>query len=115
MIRLSMILLFGKRIKAIRFFIIDKSVALWKKLLIGFATLYLISPIDLIPLMFFPVAWIDDLFLWICVVYLFKDELDSYDEYGNKKDKEDFKDKDIIEDVEFEVKQDNDNKEDVYE
>ncbi len=110
MIRWPMLIIFGRRLKAIKYFIKDKNVAFWKKLLIGFATIYLFTPIDLIPIVFFPIAWMDDLFLWICVIWLFKDELDSYGEQGNvdlsKKYQEDI----VIEDVDFQINEDEEKK-----
>ena len=49
-----------KRIKAIRFMMADKSVPKRKKALIVFGIIYLFLPIDLIPPILFPIAWVDD-------------------------------------------------------
>lgn len=98
-----------KRIKAIRFMMVDKSVAKWKKLLIILGLLYIIWPYDLIPIVLFPIAWMDDLLLWIWILWTFRDTLDSY-WIGEKNIdiKKDFRDKNIVDDVDFTVEDDKD-------
>ncbi len=93
-----------KRIKAIRFMMVDKKVPIRKKLIVVFGLIYLFSPIDLIPLVIFPVAFLDDIIIWTCILYYLRDILDSYwmgdkpQDYSKKFDKDK-----IIEDVEFTV------------
>ena len=48
-----------KRIKAIRFMMKDRSVPKRKKALIIAGIIYLFLPVDLIPPILFPIAWVD--------------------------------------------------------
>lgn len=93
-----------KRIKAIRFMMKDKSVAWWKKGLIIFGIVYLFLPIDLIP-PFIPVLGIlDDLFLWIFILWFLQKELDKYWYGETPKDySQKFTGKKVIDDVEYDV------------
>ncbi|WP_205666576.1 DUF1232 domain-containing protein [Aminipila luticellarii] len=93
-----------KRIKAIKSMMMDKSVPRRKKLLIILGIIYLVSPIDLIPPVLFPIAWMDDLVVWIWILLHLKDELDKY-WVGDKAEdlSKNYKGKDIIEDAEYEV------------
>lgn len=67
-----------KRIKAIKFMLKDKNVALWKKALVVFGIIYLIMPFDLIPIMIFPVNFLDDIILWVWILVMLRDTLDNY-------------------------------------
>lgn len=67
-----------KRIKAIRFMMKDKTVAKRKKALIVFGIVYLFLPVDLIPPVIFPIGFLDDLILWIWILWTLKDTLDQY-------------------------------------
>ena len=94
-----------KRIKAIRFLIMDKEVHLWKKALIVAGLVYLFLPIDLIPQVLFPIAWMDDLVLWIWILWVLRKTLDKYwmgetEDYSKK-----YKNKEVIDNVEYEVKE----------
>ena len=89
-----------KRIKAIRFMMKDKTVHLWKKALIAVGLVYLVNPINLIP-----IAWVGDLVLWIWILWILRKTLDKYwmgetVDYSNK-----FKSKEVIDNVEYEVKE----------
>ena len=93
-----------KRINAIRFMMKDKMVPWYKKALVVFGIVYLIMPVDLIPITLFPVAGLDDLVLWGIILYYLRDELDKYwlgekvvDLSGH------FRDKNIVDDVKYEV------------
>lgn len=93
-----------KRIKAIRFFLKDKKVPKRKKLIIIAGIIYLISPVDLIPPVLFPIAWMDDTILWTFIILYLKDELDKYwigEKTADPKKK--YRGKEIIEDVNYEV------------
>lgn len=93
-----------KRIKAIKFMMKDKKVAWWKKGLIIFGIIYLFLPIDLIP-PFIPVlGFLDDLFLWIFILWFLSSELDRY-WYGEKpKDySQRYNSKKFVDDVEYHV------------
>ena len=85
-----------KRIKAIRFMMADRSVPKRKKALVIAGIIYLFLPIDLIPPILFPIAWMDDLALW----------LDKYWNGGKTYDySKKYRDKTFVDDVEYEVKE----------
>lgn len=94
-----------KRLKAIKYFLKDKTVPKRKKALIIFGLVYLILPIDVIPPILFPFGFIDDAVLWIYILWTLKDELDKY---WNGEKAEDlskkFETERIVDDVSFEVK-----------
>ena len=84
----------------------DKTVPKRKKLLIVLGIIYLFLPIDLIPPVLFPFGFLDDLVLWIWIIWHLKDTLDQY--WVGEKEVDlsrDFKNKDIVEGVEFAVDQ----------
>lgn len=96
-----------KRIKAIRFMLADKSVPKRKKALIIFGIIYIFLPIDLIPPILFPIAWIDDLILWILILWYLSSELDKYWTGGKPKDfSKKYNGKTFVDDVEYEVNED---------
>lgn len=102
-----------RRIKAIRFMLADKSVPKRKKALIIFGIIYLILPVDLIPPILFPIAWIDDLILWIFILYYLSNELDKYWTGGKPKDfSKKYHGKNFVDDVEYEVNEKKDKGED---
>ena len=93
-----------KRIKAIKFMMADKSVPKRKKALIVFGIIYLFLPIDLIPIVLFPIAWVDDLALWIFILWYLRSELDKYWLGGKSKDlSKKYRGKTFVDDVEYEV------------
>ena len=67
-----------KRIKAIRFMMADKTVSKWKKLLVILGIIYLFLPLDLIPPVLFPFGFVDDIILWLAILYYLRNILDSY-------------------------------------
>ena len=93
-----------KRIKAIRFMLADKTVPKRKKAIIVLGLIYLFLPVDIIPPVFFPVGFLDDLILWLWILWHLRDELDKYwigpraDDLSKK-----YKGKTIIDDVDYEV------------
>lgn len=98
-----------KRIVAIKALMMDKTVPKRKKLLVIFGIIYVIIPFDIIPIVLFPIAWMDDLILWIFIIWHLKDYLDKYWMGEKTVDiKKNFSNKDIIEDTEFEVEDDDD-------
>lgn len=96
-----------KRIKAIKFMMKDKAVSFRKKLLIILGIIYLFLPFDLIPAVVFPIAWVDDLILWLWILWHLKDELDKYwlGETAEDLSKK-YKGKKIIDDASFKVEPD---------
>jgi uncharacterized membrane protein YkvA (DUF1232 family) len=68
-----------RRIKAVPKFLKDKRVALWKKLLIALGLVYLVLPFDFIPPIIPVFGWLDDIILWLYLLYYLRDQLDSYD------------------------------------
>lgn len=93
-----------KRIKAIKFMMKDKNVPKRKKALVIAGIIYLFMPFDLIPIALFPIAWLDDLILWIWILYHLRETLDKY-WMGEKPNDYSKKYKDTIEGVEYEVKE----------
>ncbi|MDD4377531.1 MAG: DUF1232 domain-containing protein [Eubacteriales bacterium] len=96
-----------KRIQAIKFLLRDPEVPKRKKALVIFGILYLFFPIDVIPIIVFPFGITDDIILWAFILWHLKDELDKY-WYGEPKEdfSKKFRDKDIVEGVQFEVSED---------
>ena len=93
-----------KRIKAIPYMMRDKTVPRRKKALIIFGLIYLVLPVDLIPPILFPFGFIDDLIIWIFILLHLKDQLDLYWQGEKNEDlSKKFRDKDIVEGVEFNV------------
>ncbi|GHU49692.1 hypothetical protein FACS1894127_3540 [Clostridia bacterium] len=93
-----------KRIGAISSMMRDKTVPKRKKVLIIFGILYLFSPIDLIPPVLFPIGWVDDLVIWLWIIFHLRDTLDSYWKGKENADfSKKYEDKDVI-DADFEVK-----------
>lgn len=94
------------RIKAISSMMKDKTVPKRKKALVILGIIYLFLPVDLIPPVLFPVGFLDDIVLWLWIIWHLKDTLDQYWEGEKEVDlSKDFKDKDIVEGVEFTVNQ----------
>ena len=92
------------RIKAIKAMMADKTVPKRKKLLIVLGLVYLVMPLDLAPVVLGPVAAVDDLVLWLWILWNLKDTLDAY-WIGEKVDdfSKDFSGKNLVEGVEFNV------------
>ena len=95
-----------KRIKAIRFMMADKTVPKRKKALIVLGIIYLFLPVDLIPPILFPIAWVDDLILWFWILWHLREELDKYWLGGKEVDlSKKYRGKTFVDDVEYEVKE----------
>lgn len=98
------------RIKAISSMMADKTVPKHKKLLVVLGIIYLFLPVDLIPPILFPFGFLDDLVLWVWIIWTLKDTLDTY--WIGEKEQDfsgNYSKKDIIEDVAFTVNQEEDN------
>ena len=102
-----------KRITAIRFMMKDKAVSIWKKALIIAGIAYVVMPIDLIPIAILPVSWLDDVLLWLLILWYLRHELDKYwlgekpADFSKK-----YHGKNVVDDVEYEVKEDEDKDDD---
>ena len=102
-----------RRIKAIKEMMKDKTVPKRKKALVIFGLIYLFLPVDLIPPVLFPFGFLDDLVLWLFIIWHLSDILDTYwmgektEDYSGK-----FKSKDLVENVSFDVDEDGDGKAD---
>ncbi len=95
-----------KRIQAIKFMLKDPKVKKRKKLLVILGLVYLVMPIDLIPAVIFPIGFIDDIILWLWILYHLRETLDNYWLGEKTVDlSKEYKGKTIIDDVEFEVKE----------
>ena len=95
------------RFKAIRFMMADKTVPKTKKALIIAGIVYLFLPFDLIPAMVFPLSLIDDVIVWLLIIWYLKKELDVYWTGEKKYDlSKKYRSKDIVDDVEFKVEED---------
>ena len=95
------------RLKAIRFMMVDKTVPKTKKALIIAGIVYLFLPFDLIPALVFPLSLIDDVVVWLLIIWYLKKELDVYWTGEKKYDlSKKYRSKDIVDDVEFEVEED---------
>lgn len=95
------------RFKAIRFMMADKTVPKTKKALIIAGIAYLFLPFDLIPAMVFPLSLIDDVVVWLLIIWYLKKELDVYWTGEKKYDlSKKYRSKDIVDDVEFKVEED---------
>ena len=100
----------GKRIKAIPYMMRDKSVPKRKKALIIIGLIYLFLPFDIIPVIIFPLGWVDDLILWVWIIWYLKDELDKYWIGEKPQDlSKKYRHKTVIHDVDFEIKGDDNN------
>ena len=90
----------------------DNSVPKRKKALIIAGLIYLVLPVDLIPPVLFPIAWIDDLILWLWILWHLREELDKYwlgektVDFSKK-----YRGKTVIDDVEYEVRGNDEHKE----
>ena len=92
------------RIKAISSMMRDKTVPKRKKALVIFGLIYLVLPVDIIPPVLFPFGFLDDLVLWIWIIWHLKDTLDQY--WVGEKTVDysgDFKSENLVEGVGYEV------------
>lgn len=95
------------RIIALKYMLKDKNVKWTKKALVIFGIIYLFLPVDVIPPVLFPFGILDDLVLWIFIIWHLKDTLDEYwigektEDYSKR-----YKNNRIVEDVKFEVEND---------
>ena len=106
------------RIIALKYMLKDKNVKWTKKALVVFGIIYLFLPVDVIPPVLFPFGILDDLVLWIFIIWHLKDTLDEYWVGEKSVDlSKKYKSNRIVEDVTYMVQDDEkpeeDNREDV--
>ena len=95
------------RIKAISSMMKDKTVPKRKKALVIFGLIYLVLPVDIIPPVLFPFGFLDDLVLWIWIIWHLKDTLDQYWLGEKTVDySKDFKSENMVEGADFKVHSD---------
>ena len=100
----------ASRFKAVGKMMKDKDVPKRKKFLVILGIIYLCLPVDLIPPVLFPIGFLDDLVLWIWILWHLKDTLDQYWTGESEEDiSKNFDKKDLIENVEFTVDQEAEN------
>lgn len=93
-----------KRLKAIRFMMADKTVPLRKKAIIIAGIVYLFLPFDIIPPFILPFGIIDDIIVWLLILWYLSSELDKYwigekpRDYSRK-----YRGKTVVDDVEYDV------------
>jgi len=97
---------FGKIPLAIKY-LFDGEVPFRKKLWVLFGLIYFISPIDLIPAPVLGLSIIDDLVLITFIINKMSSDLDKYKINLERRKKEKDIKKDIIEDVDYDIKDDN--------
>ena len=92
------------RLKAIRFMMADKAVPWYKKAVVIAGIVYLFLPFDIIPPILFPFGIIDDIIIWLLILWYLSSELDKYwigekpKDYSRK-----FRGKNVVDDVEYDV------------
>lgn len=101
------------RIKAIVSMMKDKTVPKSKKALVIFGLIYLVLPVDLIPPVLFPFGFVDDIILWIWIIWHLKDTLDQYWMGEKEVDySKNFKKDDLIEGVDYTVEHEKEKRKD---
>jgi len=88
-------------------YLFDGEVPFRKKLWVLFGLIYFISPIDLIPAPVLGLSIIDDLVLITFIINKMSSDLDKYKINLERRKKEKDIKKDIIEDVDYDIKDDN--------
>jgi uncharacterized membrane protein YkvA (DUF1232 family) len=95
-----------KRLIAIKSMMKDPNVKRRKKLLVLLGIFYVFMPFDLIPTVIFPVGFLDDLILWLWILYHLRETLDTYWLGEKTVDlSKEYRGKTIINDVDYEVKE----------
>ena len=94
-----------RRIRGIIPLMKDREVPWWKKAIFIAGVVYLVLPFDLIPPLIPVFGWLDDVALWVAILYFFGPELDRHmpenaSQSRNKKYR--YKDEDVHE-VEYTV------------
>lgn len=71
-------MILGKRIKSLKKFLLDSTVPKRKKLLVIFGIIYILAPIDFIPITVLGFGIIDDIVVWLFILTHLSAELDKY-------------------------------------
>ncbi|MDD6390565.1 MAG: DUF1232 domain-containing protein [Anaerovoracaceae bacterium] len=104
----------AKRIRALFYMLKDRRVKWYKKILILFGLIYLVSPVDLVPPVVPVLGFLDDIVLWSMIIYYLKDELDNY-WLGEKSVDYSSKFRDTVNPVNYTVSEDDEDEEKVNE
>ena len=95
-----------RRIKAIRFMMADKTVPKRKKAIIIAGIVYLFLPFDIIPPFIFPGGILDDIVVWLLILWYLRSELDKYWNGEKVTDlSKKYHGKRVVDDVEYEVEE----------
>lgn len=81
----------------------DSEVKIRDKIIVLVMIIYIFSPLDLIPAPIFGFSIIDDLIVFIFLMSILNKLLIKY---GYKEEKKDFKDEDVVENVTYEIEDD---------
>jgi len=95
------------RLSLIYKFLFNKEIPLKEKWWIIIPVIYLVSPIDLIPEPILGFGFVDDL---VMLTYLLSVVMDKTKKYNNKNNKNETSKEKIIEDVDYEIKEDEEEK-----
>ncbi|HCX04279.1 MAG TPA: hypothetical protein DHM42_07295 [Clostridiales bacterium] len=87
----------------------NPDVKIWDKIKIILMIIYIISPADLIPAPVFGFSIIDDLIMLVFLITLMNK---LFIKYGYKKGKEDINPEDVIENVDYEIKNEDEDERD---
>lgn len=89
----------------------DKEAPKRHKLVVILGLIYLLSPVDLIPLPVIGLNIVDDIVIWAAILYYLKEPLSKYREKGSgaKKGRKKYEDKVVVEVEDFVVMEDKEN------
>lgn len=82
-------------------YLFDKNIKLRKKVFIILALIYLISPIDLVPDPVFGIGLIDDIVIFLAMIFTMRDKLQVYENSFNDDGIKDAKECKVIDLIEF--------------
>ena len=93
-----------KNFRLIKRMMADGNVSFWKKALIVVGIVYLILPFEIVPDILLPFGLMDDIILWLLIMYILKDTMRKYRDEDSRGERVKYKRGNIIEGVSYEVK-----------
>ena len=93
-----------KNFRLIKRMMADGNVSFWKKALIVVGIVSLILPFEIVPDILLPLGLIDDIILWLLIMYILKDTMRKYRDEDSRGERVKYKRGNIIEGVSYEVK-----------